>query len=106
MFFRAGARAISTKELETWLSNAFIPIEPSEVFVKKLKARLVRYHGKQPFSGWMIVGSFAMALMLLLTWFGVALRIILLLVSLLGLMDRRKRDRSANAIPATGAIEI
>jgi hypothetical protein len=106
MLFRAGAKAISTKDLETWLSNAFVPIEPSEVFIKKLRARLIRYHGKQPFSGWMIVGSFAMALMLLLTWLGFALRIVLLVVSLLGLLDRRKRARGASAISAPSAIEI
>jgi hypothetical protein len=106
MLFRAGARAISTKDLERWLSNAFVPIEPSEVFIKKLRARLIRYHGKQPFSVWMIVGAFAMALMLVLTWFGVALRIILLVLSLLGLMDRRRRGRGAEAITVSSAVEI
>jgi hypothetical protein len=101
-----GAKGISTNDLETWLSKAFIPIEPSEVFVRKLRARLIKFHGKQPFSGWMVVGALAMALMLLLTWLGFALRVILLIISLLGFMDRRKRGRSGSAVTAPRAIEI
>ncbi len=105
MSFGLGVKGLPTKELETWLSKAFIPIEPREVFVRKLRARLIKVHGKQPFSGWMVIGALAMALMLLLTWFGLALRIILLIASMLGLMDRRKRGR-ASSMAAPIAIEI
>ena len=106
MLFAAGSNAISTKDLESWLSQAFVPIEPREVFIKKLRAKLIRYQGKQPFSAWMVVGAFAMALMLILTWFGLLLRILLLVASLLGFMDRRKRGGSARAITASSAVEI
>lgn len=106
MMFAAGSKALSTNDLETWLSKAFVPIEPSERFIKKLRAKLVRYHGKQPFSAWVIVGALAMALMLVLTWFGLLLRIFLLVVSLLGFMDRRKRGGSTTSVAAPSAIEI
>ncbi len=101
----AGTNSLSTKELELWLSRTFIPIEPSDVFVRKLRARLIKYHGKQPFSGWMVIGAIAMALMLLLTWFGLGLRMLLLLLSLIGVKDRRKRDRRSNSVVASGAID-
>ena len=106
MTLGVGAEGISTKDLETWLSNAFIPIEPSEVFIKKLRARLVRYRGRQPFSAWMVVGAIAMALMLLLTWLGLALRVVLLIMSLLGFMDRRRRGGGRTAVATHRAIEI
>ena len=105
MSFGSGAKGLPTKELETWLSKSFIPIEPREVFVRKLRARLFKVHGKQPFSGWMVIGALAMALMLLLTWFGLALRIILFIVSMLGLMDRRKRGQARN-MAGPRAVEI
>lgn len=105
MSVQAGANGLSSKELELWLSRTFIPIEPSDAFVRKLRARLIKYHGKQPFSGWMVLGAVAMALMLLLTWFGIGLRMVLLLLSLLGLKDHRKRGRMSNSIVATGAID-
>ena len=105
MSVRAGANGLSTKELELWLSRTFTPVEPSDAFVKKLRARLIKYHGKQPFSGWMVIGSIAMALMLLLTWFGLGLRMILLLLSLLGIKDRRKRGRISNSVVVSAAID-
>jgi len=105
MSVRTGAKGLSTNELESWLSRTFIPIEPSDVFVRKLRARLIKYHGKQPFSGWMIIGAVAMALMLLLTWFGIGLRMVLLLLSLLGFKDRRKRGQSRSSVVASGAID-
>ena len=105
MSVRAGANGLSTKELELWLSRTFISIEPSDVFVRKLRARLIKYHGKQPFSGWMVLGAVAMALMLLLTWFGIGLRMLLLLLSLRGFKDRRKRGRMSSSVVASGAID-
>lgn len=105
MFVRVGANGLSAKELELWLSRTFIPVEPSDAFVRKLRARLIKYHGKQPFSGWMVIGAVAMALMLLLTWFGIGLRMVLLVLSLLGFKDRRKRGRMSNSVVASGAID-
>lgn len=102
----SGANSLSTKELELWLSRTFIPFEPRDVFVRKLRARLIKYHGKQPFSGWMVIGAVAMALMILLTWLGLGLRMVLLLLSLLGFKGRRKRGRRHSSVAASGEIEI
>lgn len=100
-----GSRAdrIATSDLEKWLTNALVPIEPSARFVKRLKAKLIRFHGNRPFSVWVIVGSLAMAMMLLLTWFGLALKIILFLFSLIGVFDRKRKTRNKSAtIPVGG----
>jgi len=105
MSVRAGANGLSTKEIELWLSRTFIPVEPSDAFVRKLRARLIKYHGKQPFSGWMVIGAVAMALMLLLTWLGIGLRMVLLVFSLLRFKDRRKRGQSNSSVVASAAID-
>lgn len=99
-----GSRAdrLETKNLENWLSEAFVAVEPSAKFVKRLKGKLIRYHGKKPFSGWVIFGAFAMALMLLLTWLGLALRIILLIFSLIGVLDRKRKLRDNSTLPVAG----
>lgn len=102
----AGTSRLSTKDLESWLSKTFVPIEPSEVFISKLRAKLVKYHGKQPFSGWMIIGAITMSLMLLLTGLGLILRILLLLTGMMGLLNRNKREGGKRAVAAPTAIEI
>jgi hypothetical protein len=46
---------IGNKELEQILAKTLVPVEPRSRFVKRLKARLVHYHGGTLFSGWMII---------------------------------------------------
>jgi hypothetical protein len=95
--------AISKKDLESWLSQVFIPVEPSDVFIRRLKARLLKYKGNQLFSIWMFIGAIAMVFMLLLTWLGIALRLILLLVSFIGVLNKRRRTHRETPIAATGS---
>jgi hypothetical protein len=80
--------SISKKELEHWLMQVFVPVEPDDVFVRRLKARLLKYHGDKVFSVWMVIGVMAMVIMFILTWLGFLLRILLLITSLF--VDRRK----------------
>ena len=83
-----GKKSISKKELEHWLSQVFVPVEPNDVFVRRLKARLLKYQGDRVFSVWMVIGVVAMVVMFMLTWLGFLLRIFLLIMSLF--VDRRK----------------
>ena len=62
--------SLSKKELEHWLTQVFIPIEPNEVFIRRLKARLLKVRGGHLFSIWMLIGVFAMAAMFVLSWLG------------------------------------
>lgn len=96
------ADRLTTKDLENLLAEALVLVEPSAKFVKRLKAKLIRFHGNKPFSGWVILGALAMALMLLLTWLGMALRILLLIFSLIGVIDRKRKSRNSSTLPVTG----
>lgn len=46
---------MENKELERILAETLVPVEPRSRFVKRLKARLVHYHGDNIFSGWMVI---------------------------------------------------
>jgi hypothetical protein len=96
----ASRNAISTKELEQWLSKVFVPVEPSEVFIRRLKARLLKYRGDQVFSVWMVIGVIAMVLMIMLTWMGFLLRIFLILTSLF--LERRESSRKEKPMVMVG----
>ncbi len=90
------------KRLEDWLAQVFVPVEPSDRFVRHLKARLLHYRGNKVVSGWMMLGTLAMILMLVLTWLGIALRVLLLIVGLLGWLDRRRRSRQEVPLTVAG----
>jgi len=81
---------ISTKEVEEWLTQVLVPVEPSEIFVRRLKARLLKISGHQVFSIWMLVGVVAMVMVFMLTWLGFLLRIFFLIMGLF--VGKRQRD--------------
>ena len=86
--------SLSKKRMEELLSDIFVPVEPSAQFVQRLRARLVTYSGKGPFSGWMIVVVIATAILLAITSIGLVIRIFLAWVSLIGLIANRRRVKS------------
>lgn len=92
---------ISNKQLEHWLTQVFVPVEPSEVFVRRLKARLLKYRGDGVFSVWMVIGVVAMMIMLMLTWIGFLLRVLLLITSLF--MDKRQRTQRERRLSTAGS---
>lgn len=94
-------KSISTKDLEHWLTQVFIPVEPSELFIRRLKARLLKYRGKHVFSVWMIIGVVAMTLMIMLTWLGFILRIFLILTGLFS--DRRQSSGGEKPLTVIGS---
>jgi len=92
---------LSTKELEGWLSQVFIPVEQCEVFIRRLKTRLLNVRGNNLFSLWTVIGVLAMVLMLILTSLGLALRILLVVASLFGLIEKRRKSSGKTPLPAT-----
>ena len=86
--------SLSKQRMEELLADIFVPIEPSVQFVQRLRARLVTYSGKGPFSGWMIVVVIATAILLAVTSVGLIIRILLAWVGLIGLLSNRRRVKS------------
>jgi len=86
-----GGKKIDRKQLETWLAQVLIPVEPNPLFLRRLRARLVTYRGGGLFSGWMMVVVLATALLLGITTLGLFIRFLLGWFNLIGLIGRKKR---------------
>lgn len=80
---------VTRRDIEAWLKEIMIPVDPDEKFVQRLKARLVRVRGGLLSTGWAIIGAVAVATVVLMAIFGLALRAFLGLLSLVGLLERR-----------------
>jgi hypothetical protein len=86
--------SLSKKRLEELLSDVFVPVEPSVQFIRRLRARLVTYHGKGPLSIWMVIVVIATVFLLAVTSIGLIIRIFLGWASLIGLISNRRRMKS------------
>ena len=80
------------KDLEAWLAQVLVPVEPNPLFLRRLRARLVTYQGGGLFSGWMIVVVLATALLLAITTVGLVIRLILGWLNLLGILGCKRRE--------------
>jgi hypothetical protein len=98
---------LDKKVLEGWLSEALIPVEPSARFLRRLRARLVTYHGGRPFSGWMIVVFLATVLLLAVTLIGFLLKLASGWIGLVGGLGRKKRENGEpQSIPVIEDLEL
>jgi hypothetical protein len=90
----AGRRSVKMErnELEAWLTQVLVPVEPNPRFLKRLRARLVVYQGGGLFSGWMIVVVLATALLLAITALGLLVRLIVGWLNLLRLFEKKHRE--------------
>jgi hypothetical protein len=80
------------KDLEAWLAQVLVPVEPNPRFLRRLRARLVTYQGGGLFSGWMILVVLATTLLLAITALGLLVRLILGWLNLLGILGRKRRE--------------
>ncbi len=85
-------------DLEARLSQALVPVEPSAHFARSLRARLVNYEGGQPISGWTLIVLIGTGFLLILTSFGLFIRIALSLIAILGFLGERRRRSSSTRI--------
>lgn len=85
-------RSVDRRKIEAWLEESLVPVEPSATFVGDLRARLVTVQGERVFSPWVVVVLIASMLILIASVFGLALRLLLGLLGLIGLMERRRRN--------------
>lgn len=91
MYMSAKARPIrmDNKQIEQMLADTLVPVEPSPKFLRKLRARLVRYHGGQRFSWWMLIVVSASVILIGITLIGLLIRGISAWLGLLGGLGRR-----------------
>lgn len=86
------AGSISKSSLEQLLEQTLVPVEPSARFYRRMKARLVTLSGGGMGSPWIIVVAATMVFLLVVSSLGVALRLGLAVLSLLGLLRRERRQ--------------
>jgi small-conductance mechanosensitive channel len=88
---------LDRKRIEQLLEDSLVPVEPNSSFVSELRARLVTVKGDQVLSPWMLVLILVSIVIFILSALGFILRVVLALLGLVGLMERRRRDSSASA---------
>jgi hypothetical protein len=78
-------------QLEGWLAGVLVPVEPSTRFVRRLKARLVRYRGGGLPSAWAIALVVGSIILLVAASASVLIRGMLVVLSVAGLLEQRRR---------------
>ena len=91
----ANRQRLDRKRIEQLLEDSLIPIEPSTSFVRDLRARLVTVRGGQVLSPWMLILILASVVIFIASALGLVLRVLLALLGLVGLMERRRRSSKA-----------
>lgn len=91
----ANRQRLDRKRIEQLLEDSLIPIEPSTSFVSDLRARLVTVQGGQVLSPWMLILILASVVIFIASALGLVLRVLLALLGLVGLMERRRRSSKA-----------
>ncbi len=91
----ANRQRLDRKQIEQLLEDSLIPIEPNTSFVSDLRARLVTVRGGQVLSPWMLILILASVVIFIASALGLVLRVLLALLGLVGLMERRRRSSKA-----------
>ena len=91
----ANRQRLDRKRIEQLLEESLVPIEPSSSFVSDLRARLVTVRGGQVLSPWMLILLLASVAIFIASALGLVLRVLLALLGLVGLMERRRRASKA-----------
>jgi hypothetical protein len=94
------ASSLSRSELEKWLAEILVPIEPESAFIHRLRARLVTFKGQRRISAWAFLVAGAAILLILTSWVNLALRVVLGVISLirLGRTIRPRRQKPWRAL--------
>ncbi|HLB63456.1 MAG TPA: hypothetical protein VJJ46_01325 [Anaerolineales bacterium] len=93
MFLAVRSRAGGGRQLEAWLGEVLVPVEPSSVFTRRLRARLVSYRGDRLASIWMVLAVVGTSLLLLVAISSLALRLAIAILGGIHLLARRRQAR-------------
>jgi len=99
-------KSFSTRELEALLSSTLVPVEPSEMFINRLRGSLVRVHGRKPFTLWTGLAVGASFLLVVAMSLGVVLRILLAGVGILNLLLQRRTYKKPAREASGGSITL
>jgi hypothetical protein len=88
-----GVRKLEPSELEAWLGRVLVPVDPAEPFIARLRARLVELRGARPTRGWIAIVAAVGAVLAVLMWLGVALRLVLVGMAFVGYLASRRRSK-------------
>ncbi len=82
---------LSIEQLESWLGNVLVPVEPSTEYPRFLRARMVNFRGQGLPSAWVAVAVLGTSVLLAAGAVGFLLRLMLGLFGLLAVLSRRSR---------------
>jgi hypothetical protein len=88
--------AFSEEQIEGWLKRVLIPVEPSPQFIRRLRGRLVHVRGERGINVWTIVVLGVGAMLVAAAWMGLALRLLLALIGVIGVLSQRRSQRMAS----------
>ncbi len=88
---------LNNHRMEDMLRRAFLPVEPNARFIQTLRARLVRVSGGGLPSVGMAAVTIVAASLLWMASMSVGLRLLLAILGLVGLAQRRRRSRAASS---------
>ncbi len=93
-----GTRRLKPSELEAWLGQVMVPVEPAERFSRRLRGKLVELRGARPTRGWVMLLAGMAVFVAVAIWLGAAIRLILAALAILGFLASR-RERPGTGIP-------
>ncbi len=88
-----GTRRLKPSELEVWLGQVMVPVEPREPFTRRLRAKLIELRGARPTRGWVTLLAGVAVVLAAAIWLGAAIRLFLAALAIFGLLVSRRRAR-------------
>ncbi|HSR46365.1 MAG TPA: hypothetical protein VLL77_00115 [Anaerolineales bacterium] len=92
-----GTQRMQRSELEAWLGRVFVPVEPGERFIGRLRGRLVELRGARPTRGWtamiVVIGLLVGGAL----WFSAAIRIVLAALAIVGILVQKRQSKRKQA---------
>lgn len=101
MFSERIPGSLNKDQLIDWLERVLQPVEPSRRFLRRLRARLVTYQGGRVSTGWLLVVTGGVILVIAALLLGLTLRLLLALLNMLGIGQAQRRRRKKDVQPTT-----
>jgi len=94
-----GTRRLKPSEVEAWLGQVMVPVEPGERFARRLRAKLIELRGARPTRGWVTLLAGVAVVLAAAIWLGAAVRLVLAGVVIFGVLANRRRKKTLSTKP-------